>query len=385
MKTYFSQVTLALLTLAMPAVSASPPSETTAKHASDSAPKAGREITYANGPLSFEAIGSQAGPGSRFVSRGNGFNISLTPTETTLVLRNQASPREPQLGPITLRMKFVGANVNAKATAIDPLPGLANYFIGNDPRHWRTKVPTFAKVKCQDVYPGVDLVYYGNGRQLEFDFIVAPGADPRQITLGFAGMDKMEVAANGDLVLRVGDQELRQHKPVIYQTVNGARKEISGGFKLNDKLEARFDLAAYDQSSPLVIDPVLTYSTYLGGSSTDVAGDIAVDAAGNFYVVGATMSTDFPVTAALQPTNSLHSVPGLPGTDVFVTKFRPDGSLVYSTYLGGPDFFSDEGDGIAIDDAGNAYITGFAGSRQFPTTPGAFQTAAAGGAGDAFV
>jgi hypothetical protein len=188
-------------------------------------------------------------------------------------------------------MKLVGANPEPQVMGLDELPGKVNYFLGNDPTKWRTDVPTYAKVRYKDIYPGVDLVYYGNQRQLEYDFIVAPGADPTAVTLAFQGAEKLDIDAQGDLRLRLAGGDLRLHKPRIYQQVNGTRHEIPGGYVLNPKAQVvRFQLGPYDPGQPLIIDPVLSYSTYLGGSG------IAVDAAGNAYVTGTTFSTDFPTT-----------------------------------------------------------------------------------------
>jgi hypothetical protein len=324
-------------------------------------------------------------------------------------------------------MKLVGANVKATVTGAEELPGKSNYFIGNDPKKWRTDVPSYARVKYEGVYPGVDLVYYGNqGGQLEYDFVVAPGADPSQIKLSFAGANGMRVdAASGDLVLKVGDDEVRFQKPVVYQPAvaavydpqtrrpkvhalecgsllplcapqlaagfsggtdagpsdaapeasfrrgkrqqaaalqSGLRPQMSrfdGAFVLASNNQVAFRVAGYDPERALVIDPVLSYSTYLGGSSLDEANGIAVDSSGNAYVTGHTYSADFPTANPLQP-----SFGGV--SDVFVAKLNPAGSaLVYSTYLGGSNW--DVGLGIAVDAAGDAYVTGYTESTDFPT------------------
>jgi hypothetical protein len=299
-----------------------------------------------------------------------------------------------------MRMRLVGGNAQGRVVGLDELPGRSNYFIGNDPKKWRTNVPSYARVKYEGVYPGVDLVYYGNQRQLEYDFVVAPGADPNQIKLSFAGADGMRVdAASGDLVMKVGNDEVRFHKPAVSQPVvaavssppskpvaalserrrrseTAATAELDGAFVLASNNQVAFRVAGYDPQRALVIDPVLVYSTYLGGSGYDSGTAIAVDAAGSAYVTGFTSSTDFPTANALQATYG-------GGTwDVYVTKLNPTGSaLVYSTYLGGSN--SDVGADIAVDSFGNAYVTGYTQSTDFPTV-NALQPTNHGG-WDAFV
>jgi len=358
---------------------------------------------YGNLSLSFEANQGQADPQVIFLSRGQGYNLFLTPTEAVLQLRIPAPPgqaadfglrnanrpafetgvrnpkseiRNPKLArPVTLRMRLVGANPNAEARGVEELPGKSNYFIGNDPSRWRTNVPTYRKVEYRDVYPGVNLVHYGNQRQLEYDFVVEPGADPRAIKFEVEGAGRIEIDSAGDLVLHVGGGEVRQHKPIVYQQIADHRRDIPGRFVLCDSafrdLSRRsrdphshrvgFEIGSYDSSRPLVVDPVLVYSTYLGGSSNDQGNAIAVDSAGNAYVTGTTYSTNFPTASPLQAT------PGGGGYgDAFVAKLSATGSaLVYSTYLGG--FANDMGRAIAVDSSGNAYVTGSTTSPDFPT------------------
>jgi beta-propeller repeat-containing protein/HYR domain-containing protein len=340
---------------------------------------------YGKLPLHFEANQGQTASQVKFLSRGSGYTLFLTPTEAVLGLKQAKGKdslratrhalREYDL--TVLRMKIEGANPSPRASGLDPLPGIVNYFLGNDPAKWRTNVPTYARVGYQDIYPGIDLVFYGNQRQLEYDFVVRPGADPSSITLNFQGADRVEVDAQGDLVLYTAAGTIRQRKPLIYQEVDGVRTEVQGGYVLRDRHRVTFQVAAYDISQPLVIDPVL-FSTYLGGSGFDEGFGIAVDAGGNAYVTGFTGSTNFPTTEGAFDT-------GFNGSfdDVFVTKLNPAGTaLVYSTFLGGNGF--DEGYGIAVDTGGNAYVTGLTGSTNFPTTAGAFQTTLGGGV-DAFV
>jgi len=335
-------------------------------------------------PLSFEANRGQTDSQVRFLSRSLQHTLLLAPTEAVLVFVTREHPEGGQgqgakakLGKpgtatrTVLRMTFLGANPDARVTGREELPGKANYFVGNDPASWRTNVPTYARVHYEDLYPGIDLVYYGNQRQLEYDFVVRPAADPRRIALSFRGAHRLEVDPQGDLVLHTAAGAIRQLKPIIYQEVAGRRVEISGGYVLRDGQRVGFHVAAYDTSLPLIIDPSLAYSTYLGGGGFDEGRGIAVDATGNAYVTGFTDSPDFPIAGAFQTTL------GGGFGDAFVTKLDPAGSaLVYSTYLGGNGF--DQGTGIAVDSTGNAYVTGFTASTNFPTTGGAFQTATGG-------
>ena len=347
---------------------------------------------YGKLPLHFEANRGQTHEDVRFLARGPGFSLFLTPTGAALTLikpeslarkpaaRSRAESRKPVTGSV-LRMSFAGANPAARVAGLEELPGKANYFIGNDPAKWRTNVPTYAKVHYREVYPGIDLVYYGKQRQLEYDFVVRPGADPGAIALRFAGADKVEVDdVQGDLVIHTAAGTLRQQKPFIYQEVGGVRKEIPGGYVLTGEHQVGFKVAPHEASRALVIDPVLSYSTYLGGGADDRGRAIAVDADGNAYLTGRTFSPDFPTTAGAFQTT-------LPGHSAFVTKLNPTGSaLVYSTYLGGNN--SEVGYGIAVDSAGNAFVTGNTNSSNFPTTPTAVQPTFGGdvsNGGDAFV
>ena len=320
---------------------------------------------YGKLPLSFEANRGQTDNRVDFLSRGSGYTLFLIPTEAVLALRK---PAASEVGKVesngdteeaVLRMKLVGANPSPRVSGLEELPGRSNYFIGNDPAKWRTNVPHYAKVQYKDVYPGVNLVYYGNQRQLEYDLIVAPGANPEAIQLAFEGEDKLEIDAQGDLVLHTGGEEVRLHKPLVYQEVEGVRREIAGSYVLNGGRQVGFQVAAYDAGKPLIIDPVLSYSTYLGGRGDDSGWGIAVDASANAYVTGSTGSADFPTASPFQAALGR-------GTDAFLTKLNAAGTaLVYSTYLGGSG--QDSGTGIALDAAGNAYVTGQTSSTDFPT------------------
>jgi hypothetical protein len=279
-------------------------------------------------------------------------------------------------------MKLVGANPAAPLSGVDELPGKANYFIGNDPKKWRRNVPTYTRVRYEEVYPGIDLEFYGTQQgQLEYDFVVAPGADPRAIRLALAGAEKLELDGRGNLHVALLTDEVRFHKPVLYQEFGGERQEVAGSFNLAGTEQVGFEVGDYDRTRPLIIDPVLAYSTYLGGGGMDHGGDIAVDTAGNTYVVGSTTSTNFPTASPLQGTH------GGGSWDVFIAKLNAAGNgLGYSTYLGGND--RDAGGAIAVDAAGNVYVTGDASSTNFPTVDPLqpnYGGAGSVGFGDAFV
>ncbi len=354
----------------------------------DEATRARVSESYGRLPLSFEANERQQDRQVKFLSRGSGYNLFLTNREAVLVLTKSEKPATPPANKATLwqkpkrqssvlRTKLVAANPAARVRGKEELQGKVNYLIGNDPSKWRTDVVTYAKVRYEQVYPGIDLVYYGNQGQLEYDFVVAPGADPARIRLRVAGARKMYVNGRGQLVVQTAGGAVRWNKPSVYQLAGAMRRAVKGKYVLRRGHEISFEVAAYDTAKPLVIDPTLVYSTYLGGSSSDGVLGIAVDASGNAYVTGQTSSSDFPTTAgAFQTTNN-------DGYDVFVTELNPTGtSLLYSTYLGGSSF--DSGSGIAVDTSGNAYVVGETNSSDFPTTAGAFQTTNDGSA-DAFV
>src|SRR5437773_1250250 len=334
--------------------------------------------SYGKLPLHFEANQGQRHQDVRFLARGAGYSLYLTAGEAVLVLARpnpdakrdaHSTPErlntQAREAPVVVRMSLVGAAPEPLVSGLDELPGKANYLIGKDPAKWRTNVPTYAKVHYRAVYPGIDLVYYGNQRQLEYDFVVAPGADPNRIVLGFQGAERLEINAEGELVLHAAGEVIRQRVPVTYQEINGVRTKLEGRYVLKDAHRVGFQVAAYDQNRPLVIDPTLVYATYLGGSRSEHVAGIAVDAAGAAYVTGTTGSTDFPRTpGAIQTTyGGGGSYPFHEG-DAFVTKLNAAGTaLVYSTYLGGSG--CDYGYGVAVDAAGAAYVTGYTQSADF--------------------
>ena len=325
-------------------------------------------------PISFEPNVGQADARVHYLARGKGYTLLLTAGEAVLSFDGQKP----------LRIFLAGANPALTPRGLIQLPGKTNYFLGNDPARWRTGVPTYAKVAYDRVYPGMDLVYYGHSAGLKFDFIVAPGSDARRIAFRFDGADALEIGTAGELVVRSGNGAARWRKPLLYQDVGGRRRVISGAYEIRGAKLVGFRVGPYDRKRPLVIDPVLMYSTYLGGSgvenSTGVSADdrksaMTVDAVGNAYVTGNSESTDFSTIGARQGANR-------GGPDAFIVKLNAAGTaVVFSTYLGGSR--TDRAYGIAVDTSGAVYVTGRTQSTDFPVT-GALQTALRGGE-DAFV
>ena len=338
---------------------------------------------YGKVPLSFDENVGQTARNVRFMSHGAGYGLFLTSQGAVLTLHHSmahnlsANHRATYLralrearraGTMTvLQMNLEGANPSSRIAGADPLHKRVNYFVGSDPRNWRTDVPSYAQVKYTRVYPGVDLIFYGNQRHLEYDFVVAPGGDPGAIQLALQGAEKIQIGAGGDLVLHVPEGTVTFQKPVVYQTVRGVRQEIAARYSLSRKQRIRFVVGKYDRSEPLIIDPVLNYSTYLGGSvAGDFGGGIAIDSKGDAFVTGATFSVNFPTT-----TGSFHPGPLTTNANgaVFVTELNPTGTQeLYSTYLAGTGDLGDFGFGIAVDGTGKIYVTGMTFSTDFPTS-----------------
>jgi len=339
-------------------------------------PKPAAPADYGKVSLAFEPNRGQTDSQVQFFSRGQGYGIFLTPGEAVLSLQQPmlktarlAEAHSPDTS--ILRMRLVGADAKAVATPREQLSGTSNYFFGNDAKKWATDVPTYGKVQFKDVYPGVDLVYYGNQRQLEYDFVVAPNADARQIALSFSGAVP-KLNAGGDLLLSTSGGETSFHKPVVYQMIGDAKVFVEAAYHVA-KQGVTFSLGDYDHSKALVIDPVLSYGTFLGGSLDDRGFGIAADAAGNTYIVGDTVSLNFPLMNAIQSTN--HNTSN--GWVVFVTKLNPAGSaVVYSTFLGG--IADSHALAVALDSTGSAYVAGYTSAGDFPVTSGAFQTLCGG-------
>ena len=377
-------------------------------------------------PLSFEPNRGQPEPSAQFLARGAGYYVTVNSTGSRVVLRTKEKAAE-------IDTHLLGSNPASRLTPGDALPGHSAWFRGSDRSKWISNIPNFAQVKANSVYPGIDLLYYGNQSKLEYDFVVAPGANPSKIRLRFDGVNGIRTDVHGNLILSTKAGELTQNKPVIYQEIAGARKPVDGAFAVKGRTVS-FRVGEYDRSAPLTIDPVLVYSSYLGGSDDDYGNAVAADSSGNMYMTGTTYSTpngdadvlmrkissdgtafiynadlggseddvgdgiavdpngyayitgrtdstDFPATANAFQTQNMGS------TNAFVTCLDPNGdtavnALVYSTFLGGSN--DDEGYAIAIDSQYSAYVTGITSSSDFPYSQGAFQTGLAGNY-DAFV
>ncbi len=392
---------------ALPAFAAAPPTL---------ASKARLMQNFGNLPLSFEANRGQADPSVQFLSRGAGYGLYFSGQGAVLALRKHTekssrllpAPRRPSFFGIglpapgtptaldqegtesadanpavntdILRMQLVGADPHATIQGLEDLPGTANYILGNDPAQWHTAIPTFARVQYSAVYKGIDLVYYGDQQRLEYDFVIAPHADPKPIRLHFDGASSLSLDADGNLAIHAPDGTVAFRKPTVYQPIRGVRRPIRGAFQLLADNTVSFALGSYDRNQPLVIDPILSYSTFLGGSVDEYAVSVNSDSAGNIYICGLTFSGDFPLTAgAFQAINYAQAQNSV--STAFISKLNPSGTaLLYSTYLGGigipntPHLQGDYAKSIAIDSAGNAYVTGYTFSSNFPITSGAFQT-----------
>jgi len=289
-------------------------------------------------PMCFEANQGQAPASAQFVSAFANRRLLINPIEATLQL-----PQSGAAGREDLRMHFVDADPTAQIHGLDLLATRAHYFIGNNPKDWHTNIPTFARVICEEIYPGVDVVYYGNQRQLEYDFVVAQGADPDRIRLRFEGSQETAIDTEGNLMVRAGGATVRHNKPVAYQETDGERTEVQVAFALMADGSAGFELGDYDRSKELVIDPVLVFSTYLGGSGADLGKGIFVDSGGSAYVLGQSRSSDF--------TNGTAD-----NSDVFVGKFTANGGAFSYAFFGGNK--DDLATGLAVDANGIAYISG---------------------------
>jgi Beta-propeller repeat len=335
----------------------------------------------------FEPNVGQANEQVRFLSRGPGYTMLMTGNGAALKLGTLPQrERGPGAKPARLAeqavigLTFEGANPDPVVTGNGRLAGVSNYLRGSDPDGWLTGVPNYSGVTYHELYDGVDLDWYANrAGELEFDLTLAPGVDPAGIRLSYTGAERLVVDRSGALVLHVGGSQLRQAPPVVYQHVDGVRREVRGRYLVHGDHRVGFRLGSYDTTRPLVIDPVLSYSTYLGGSGDEQGNVIVVDRDRNVYLTGNTTSIDFPTTpGAFDATHN--------GTlDAFVTKLDRTGSkLLYSTYLGGSGGDFDSGETIAVDRASNAYVTGVTQSSDFPTTPGALDTSL-GGTEDGYV
>ena len=374
--------------------------------------------------LTFEPNQGQAAPGAEFVTKGTGYYLTLDKSGSRMILRQGGRAAD-------VRTRLVGENAGVEIAGFETLPGHSSYFRGKVASKWITGLPNFAKVKAAGVYPGIDLVYYGNQKKLEYDFVVAPGANPGRIRMAFEGVSRLGTNRDGDLVLTTPAGDLIEHKPVVYQTMAGVKQPVSGEFHIHGS-QVGFVVGRYDRSRELVIDPVLVYSSFLGGSDDDYGNAVAADASGNMYETGVTYSTSagdgdvlarkisadgstFLYTADLGgsgddfgngiavdvngfayiggrttswgfsqlPTpfqNQNYSPNG--ASNAFVLRLDPTGKITFSTYIGGS--YDDGGDAVALDNQGNIYLTGYTSSNDFPTSSGAFQRSRQGGS-DAFV
>jgi uncharacterized protein (TIGR03437 family) len=308
-------------------------------------------------PISFEANLGQTDARYPYLARGKQHSILISATEAVFELpEKKAAPR-------LVRARLEGARTEAQARALEPLSGRVNYFIGNDPNKWVTDIPTFGRIAFSGVYPGVDVEYHGAGGFVEYDFIVAPKADPSVITIAFNGAEKVEVATDGSLSVQSGKRRLQWKKPMIYQQdAQGERKAVEGRYRMGPRGAVGFELGVYDINRPLVIDPVVTYATYFGTANTDGAARVAADASGNAYIIGGTNASSFAVTpgTVFNPGGSLTG-------DVLLAKVASDGhTMIFTTHIGGAS--TDTGFGIALDSSGNIYLTGLTFSDDYPHT-----------------
>ena len=379
-----------------------PAAQDSADVSSDPSAKARVAENFGRLPLSFEINKGQIDQSVKFLSHGPGYDLFLTANEAVLrvpkpqalkaeKLPGSTAPKEGKESgakkePVSaneqaakketeteaadpnvregtvLRLKLLGANATPQVEGQEELPGKVNYFAGNDPAKWLRNIPTYRKAYFKNVYPGIDVVYYGQQQELEYDLIVAPRANPKLIRFSIEGAEKVRLEKSGRLTLTLKHGEVSLNKPVIYQVAaDGSRREIKGGYSLNGN-EVRFKLASFDSSKPLVIDPILSYSTLLGSGSSDIALGIAIDSSGNAFVTGSTEGPNFPTTAGSFKVTS--------NRGAFVSKLNANGtSLIYSTYISGNSGIT-TGNSIAVDSAGNAHVTGSTNSSDFPTLNG---------------
>ncbi|MFY9221048.1 MAG: SBBP repeat-containing protein [Blastocatellia bacterium] len=337
--------------------------------------------------LNFEKNIGQTDKDIDFIIRSNASTMFLSATKLNFIFdqennsnnfakkfnnQNNDAKLHPQL-----TMELIKANNKAKIITLEESSTKTNYLINNKPQN---HVKNFTKVKYESIYPGIDIVYYGNEKQLEYDFIIAPNANPNLINLAFSEATKLTINEQGDLIIDVNGQIIYQKRPDIYQYINGNKKSIKGSYKLSANNQISFQIGGYDTTKTLIIDPIVGYSTFLGGTDNDFSNAIAVDTEGNTYLVGHTASINFPVSNFQQQNNKGKN-------DLFITKIAPDGNrVIYSTYIGGSD--NDFGNAIAVDSMGNVYVAGYTFSSDFPVLNG-FQpkngNTIANTGGDAFI
>lgn len=335
---------------------------------------------FASLPMAFEANRGQAGPGVGFLARGNACQLAVSPTEAVLSL-SKFTGEPASAGDVpgflatrasarSVAFHFLGANPAAPVSGLGELPGRFNYFLGNDPSLWHGSVPGYSRVRVAGVYDGIDLIYYGNQQRLEYDFVIAPHADAKRIAFRVDGADSIQLNDGGDLVLTLGADEILQPRPAVYQDVSGAKKTIVAGYRLLNSNTVSFEIGPYDHSHTLVIDPFLSYARYFGAGGAEDARMVRVGRDGSVYVAGRTLSVQLPATTGAAQTNFGGGTST--GGDAFVAKFdltSTNSTPVFVTYLGGST--DDEAWGLALDDDGNAYITGYTDSTNFPVWPAA--------------
>ncbi|HKV81061.1 MAG TPA: SBBP repeat-containing protein [Candidatus Sulfotelmatobacter sp.] len=323
---------------------------------------------------------------ARFTTHGSGYSMVLGNDGAilSLVTKTRSTSSSGSASRVqTLRMKLAGANANASLRAVDQLPGKSNYFIGNEPAKWRTGVPQFARVRYDNVYPGINLVFYGNEGHLEYDFQVEPGGDPSRAELEFSGAEKLELR-DGSLMIRGENASIRFDAPSVYQEIGGRKQTVDGAFVLRAANRVGFAVGAYDHSKELIIDPILNFSTYFGGSGDEHNTSVAVDGSLNIYLTGSTTSPNLPVTPSTVLQGTLHGA-----QNVYVAKIQPPlgsqaAKLLELTYLGGSN--SDYPVGIEVDGGGNPYVAGTTTSGNFPTiTTSAYQASPASAGTHVFV
>lgn len=313
---------------------------------------------YARLPLHFEMIHGILETDTLYVARGAQGDVYLAPAELNLLIN--ADVGDGTIEQRRLCVQLVGARSDARAEVLEPLRGRVNYLVGPDAGQWRTNIPTFGKIRFTGVYPGIDLVYYGNHGSIEYDFVVHPGADFRDVVLSIEGADFVELDPDGNLVILCHGNSARFLAPAVYQLHAGNRIHVPGRYVLDGDRRVRFDIGAYDPAVPLIIDPVVQFASYVGLSSVDARG-VGVDGQGNMYVAGITYSSESPL-----PGTHVNTPLG-GGQNIFVVKFSPDGKeVIYSTFIGG----SDKGTGKAmyVDAEGCAYIGGNTKSTDLPTS-----------------
>jgi uncharacterized protein (TIGR03437 family) len=323
-------------------------------------------------PVAFEA-----GPDGQLIARQGSHEVTLTAGRITATIVDAAAGRRA-----SVTSELVGANPHVRPEGAEPLAARANYIVGNNPAQWRAGVPLFGRAVYRGLYPGIDLVFHGTDGDMEYDFVVQPGASVRPIAFQISGASALRLGPDGALEIATSAGEIRWHKPQVYQTADGVRREIAGRFVRHGR-RVSFALGPYDHSRGLVIDPTLSYASYFGGSNNDAVRGMAVDASGNIYITGFTLSNNLPVTSGAFQTAYHGGTAGADfGGDVFAAKFTAAGALAYVTYIGGS--VDDIGSAIAVDSSGNAYITGNTDSPDFPTVAGSFQTAYQGAGGNPY-